>query len=213
MTTAAITSSNPAPAASLLDRFQAMPRVMRWAALAAIGLALFAIWDNFIQPMTDDLNKSSEQIVSDVSDIRKSQADLDQLKAMKDTVTSLGPVEAPSSTAESDHVVSDFINATLQKNNATNINSGLQGRGVLQKGSLVGVVRADRRVELLSFELKFDATPQAAVAILAEFESSPDIESVSSVRLIRDAGGKVKVHMTVEAWNIASEGPAKGAST
>ena len=52
----------------------------------------------------------------------------------------------------------------------------------------------------LSGELKFDATPEQAIAYIAAFEAHPDIEAVSSVRLTKTSAGKVTVRLTLEVW-------------
>ena len=55
-------------------------------------------------------------------------------------------------------------------------------------------------------DLRFDASPQEATAIIAELEASPKIEAVSRVRLTRQGGRpKVTVDLSVESWIIATK--------
>ena len=48
-----------------------------------------------------------------------------------------------------------------------------------------------------------------AIAIISELESSPEVESITSVRMTKDANRKVKVNLSLEAWVLPSE-TAKG---
>ncbi|MCZ6494322.1 MAG: hypothetical protein O6933_09610, partial [Planctomycetota bacterium] len=55
-------------------------------------------------------------------------------------------------------------------------------------------------------DFRFDAAPDEAIAIIAELESSPMIEAISSVRITRVSGTrKVTVDLTVEAWIVSAE--------
>ena len=55
---------------SMLVRFLALPRAVQWALLAAIGVGLFLVWDSWIAPLKDDLDKKSSVIEAQVRESR-----------------------------------------------------------------------------------------------------------------------------------------------
>jgi len=93
----------------------------------------------------------------------------------------------------------------VRKHGISDHSFSLRARGKLPKTALVGAMPAGKRAERMSGDLKFSAKPEVAMAILADIESSPDIEQVASVRLVKDANGKVRAHFVLEAWVIVSD--------
>ena len=60
-------------------------------------------------------------------------------------------------------------------------------------------------MERITGDLRFDASPTEAIAIIAELEASPTIEAVSDVRMTLQGGRqKVRVDLTVESWIVSS---------
>jgi len=193
---------------SLFDRFLALPRVMQWALLAALGMTLFLAWDSYIAPISDSVGDQANSIaahVQEVRDSRKLAEDLDKDKAFKNVVRGIGSVRPPRNAAAGSAAFTDVVNDLMKKHAITDQDFSLRSRGKLPKNALVQTLRG-KRAERLTGDLKFSAKPEVALDILAELESSPDIEQVASVRLTKDQNGKVKVHYVVEAWVIASEG-------
>ena len=65
---------------------------------------------------------------------------------------------------------------------------------------------ADRRVaERITGDLRFEATPEVAMRIIAALESSSEVEAVSTLKIDRMAGRveKVQVRLAVEAWALS----------
>lgn len=192
-------------AASIMDRYRRMPRAIRWALLAAIGIALFEVREIVLRPFANAWDHKAEIIEDRVSQVRASQDISREIDQMHDLVRDLGPVDVPRNEADGQKSLNAAIGQVLQKNGATNQSWAIGPKGNLSKTALPSIANG-KRIERLAGDLKFDATPKAAAAIIAELESNPDIETVDSVRMTRDAsGGKVKVHLTIEAWVLASE--------
>lgn len=191
--------------ASISSRFQQLPRALQWSALAALALALFMLWAEYLQPVADRWDRSAEGIESRVKEVRAVETVARELENMKDVVITLGPVEPPTGEQASADSLNSMVNQVLEKNNANNQSSGLRSKTNLPKTALMSIVRGSKRVERHAYDLKFESTPQAAAAIVAELESSPYIEAVTSLRMTRDAAGKVKVTLTIEAWVLSAE--------
>jgi hypothetical protein len=100
----------------------------------------------------------------------------------------------------------------LNKHRATSAVFSSRPGSRLPRNALVELTGGTGRIDRLTKEVKFDATPDAALAVIADLEASPHVDSISSVRIVRDAGGKVKVTLTIESW-IRGDDRAAGTST
>jgi hypothetical protein len=190
---------------SIMQQYQKMSRAMQWATLAALGLALYFMWDNAIRPVTDDLNDDADVIARDVSELRSIETESQRLKDFKSPVVwNIGPVRPPAAVAEGSKKFNDVVLEVLQKHGATNTNFSSRPRGKLPRSALVSYAN-NGRIDRLTGDIKFDASPEKAAAIIAELESSPDIEAITSLRLVRDTGRKVRVTLTVETWVLATD--------
>lgn len=200
---------------TLLNRFLALPRAVQWALLAASGIALFIMWDSWIGPIVENLDRQAETISNDVRSIRAARDLADDLRKpdLAGIVTAVGAVTPPRNPATGTNSFTAVVNELMKKHGITDQDFSLRTRGKLQKNALIGVLPAGKRAERLTGDLKFSAKPDVAVAILAALESSPDIEQVSSVRMTKDQNGKVKVQYTLEAWVTANETAASGAGS
>ncbi len=205
-------SDTPAP---LLNRFLSLPRAIQWALLAAIGVTLFLAWDSWVGPMVEDLDRKAETISNDVRSIRAARDLATDLRKteLSNIVTGVGAVRPPRSPAAGTGSFTTVVNELMKKHGITDQDFSLRTRGKLPKNALIGVLPAGKRAERLTGDLKFSAKPEVAVAILAALESSPDIEQVSSVRMTKDQGGKVKVQYTLEAWVQATETATAGSGS
>jgi hypothetical protein len=200
---------------TLFDRFLALPRVMQWASLAVIGLLVFLIWDSFVKEFTDDINLKSDRILAQVREVQTNRTIAADLRR-RDTealVTSVGLVATPRSEATGGAAFTDVVNGLVKKHGIADDSFSLRAPAKLPKTALQGALPPGKRAERVIGDLKFSAKPEVAMAILADIESSPDIEQVSSVRLTKDTNGKIKAHFVLEAWVIASDAGGAAASS
>jgi hypothetical protein len=177
-----------------------MQRALRWATLAALGLVVFLIWSELVQPIAAELNVKADRIENNVREIRSVERDIRTLNAKQGLVTAIGPVRAPATVAEGLNQFNEVVLDVLQKNGAVNANFSSRSRGKLPKSALTSVTSPGERIDRLVGDVKFDATPRSAVAIISQLESSPYVEAINGVRIVKDTGGKVKVTLTIEAW-------------
>ena len=190
---------------SIMAQYQKMSRPMQWASLAAVGLVLFLLWDRVVTPYTNDLNDAGDRIANNVRELRSIETDAAKLKNTRSNVVwTIGPVRPPAPVAEGARMFDQIVNEVMQKHGATNFTLSSRPRGKLPRSALVGFTRGGTRIDRLTADIKFDASPENAVAIIAELESSPHIESITTLRLVRDTGRKVRVNLSVEWWVIAA---------
>lgn len=184
-----------------------LPRAIQWLIWAAAGTALFLVWEQYLSPVAKRWDRQADGIEQNVKQVRDGERLARDVRSMKSVVTSLGPVDVPVDRAVGSNALNDAVNSVLEKHGASNFSFGFRPKGKISRPSLP--LARNQRMERLTGDVKFDATPKLAAAILADLESSPDIEAIEVVRLLRDSGGKVKAHITVEAWVISTE-PARG---
>ena len=191
---------------TLIQRVQAMPRAIQWLVLAAVGFVLFLLWDSVIRPLCVEFDKTSSRIESQLNEIRDGRNVTKDLRAsaMKNTVVSLGAVAKPEPIDDVSGKLNTLVNETLKKHAATNPNFSARTRGKLPNNALTSI-RQGGRIDRYTVDLKFEATPQAAAAIIADIESSPAVHSINSIRMVRDTGGKVKVTLAFEAWTLENK--------
>ena len=194
MTTAAPTT---------FDRFRQWPRAMQWALLAALGLAMFMLWDRVLSRLTAEMEKKADAIVTQAAEIRHASSIVSDLQSRySDAVQGIGPVGVLVSAAKGADELDEVVNTVLKKHaSVSNQSFDMRAKGKLPPGTVV----ADKRLDRLTCDLKFLATPEDTTAIIAELESSPVITSINTVRIVRDANRKVKVNLTIESWVYSSD--------
>jgi len=94
----------------------------------------------------------------------------------------------------------------LKRHRVSDDSFNYRGPEKLPRGTLSKILRTSQRAERITGDLRFDAAPTEAIAIIAELEATPTIEAVSDVRMTLQGGRqKVRVDLTVESWIISSE--------
>jgi hypothetical protein len=182
------------------SRFTTMPRSIQWAALASIGVLLFLVWDSYIAPATESLNSKADAIERNVREVRS----VTMTPLVRQLAPTIGPVQYPDSETASSAAFHAVINSVLRKHSASNDSYSVRGSNL--PSSAMGGVTSDP-LEKLTGDLKFEATVKNAMAIIAALESSPDVEAITSLRMTKDTGGKIKVQMSLESW-VRSGGPS-----
>lgn len=191
---------------SIILQYQKMSRPMQWAALAALGLLLFFVWDQGVQPQVNELNRKADAVATQVRDLRSIEDEALNLRLRKQQVVwTIGAVRPPAPVAEGSRQFNDVVLEVLQKHGATNTNFSSRSRGKLPRSALIGFTNGVKRIDRLTGDIKFDASPEKAAAIIADLESSPHIEAITSLRLVRDTGRKVRVTLTIESWVVATD--------
>lgn len=186
---------------SIQDRFNRLPRAIHWLIVAVVFVLLFQVWYSFLQPFADDWNRAADEIQSQVAAVREGSELADRFTRMDDTVCAIGPVMQPGDENEASQALTQAYVDVMNKYSVSNDSFDLRG-GEERVSELLSrpVVRSGGQLRRLTAELAFEASPEDAMAIIADFEQRPDIEAVSKVNLLRIAGRKLKVKLTIEAW-------------
>ena len=188
------------------QRFAQLPRAAQWALIGAVVIIALLIYTDYLWKFADEWNDEADGIRSQVRQAALTNSGFDRIDRMKDLISGVGPVVKPTSEADANKALTQSVNAILKLHSVSNDDFKIRPPARLPTGTLEKIVQGrNQRVERLTGELRFDASPEHTLAILAELESSEDIESVSHVRLNKLPGTrKLSVRLTVEAWILSS---------
>lgn len=191
---------------TIWNRFRQLPRAVQWAGLAAIGIGLFLLYDEHVRPITTTWHDHADEMLKEVGVAAMSENRSRQLRTMREPILGLGAVETPGNEAQGSNALNDAVNDVLKRHSVTRDSFNLRGATRLPRRTLSQIIQTNQLVQRITGDLRFDAAPDEAVAIIAELESSPVIEDISSVRITRVSGTrKVTVDLTVEAWIVSAE--------
>ena len=195
---------------TIWSRFGKLPRAARWAILAVVGLALFLVYDAGVRPVSKGWNDRAEAMLADVRETVRAEERLKHLEASRDPILALGPVEIPDREAEAGRALNEAVNEVLKEHPVSHDSFSLRSPARLKRGTLERLISSDQRVERITGDLRFVAAPDEATAIIAALEKRPEIESISSVRITREPGRKLRVDLTVDVWIVTSQRKARG---
>lgn len=192
-------------AKSLTERVQEMPRALQWLGLALIGTLLFTVWSYWVQPLNEDLRDQANRVERRVAEVSDAPKLARQLQGMKDTIASVGPVEVPATAEAAMNQLQTIVNDLLRRHpRVTKDDFSSRPEGKLRRGALEEVARG-RRIETIRGNLKFEAPPEDAVAMVAAIEANPAIERVTNLQLDRIGGGRLRVQMSFESWVLGTD--------
>lgn len=192
----------------LWQQFRQYPRALQWAIIAAFGIVLFLIWNDYIFALGQDWKLKGDAIISQVHEVRDAERLEARFRSIRDSIRSLGPVEVPSEEKQAAAAFDAVVNSLISDKYASEISGEnfSKTRGDrLRKGSLPGIIGAGERGEKIRGELEFESTPEVAMKIIADLESSPAIEEITEVRLSKSGNRNVKVKLQMESWIITRD--------
>ncbi len=193
------------------QQFQTLPRAVRWLLITLLAVVMFIIVDDYAWALGRTWNEKADRIIRQVADAANYESREREARSLRTAIEALGPVEPPTALAPSSEALTAVVNEVLGKygvsgewnpKGATTMSSNDTRRAMPGK-----------KIDRISGELRFDATVADAIAIIADFESRPEIEAVSAVRMTRQSAiTKVRVNMTIDAWVISESGSRRGVS-
>jgi len=192
---------------SMATRWSALPLRWRRILIAVAAVLAFVLYMDWIWPIAERWNAESDRIeaVLDRAEGNRSQLP----SSLESTVESLGPIRIPSTEGEGSIALAETVNAAIRNHPVANFSFDARAGARLPPAALREIASgAGERVERVVGEIGFTATPEQAAEIVAELEASPDLESISRLRISRSQtmNRRVDVKMTVEAWVLGSRG-------
>ncbi|MHC4082222.1 MAG: hypothetical protein ACYS15_14915 [Planctomycetota bacterium] len=193
-------------AQTIWQRYRRLPRAGQWAIAAGVGVVLLIIWNDYVLSQAADWNEQADELLADAREAAGGERRLARMNGLRNTIQGLGPLERPGAESQAELALNDAVNEVLKQHRVSDDSFNYRGPEKLPRGTLAQILRSGQRVERVTGDLRFDASPTEAIAIIAELESSPTIEAVSDVRMTLQGGRqKVRVDLTVESWIVSSE--------
>ena len=191
---------------SLLDQFASQSRVIQWGAIAAVFIVGFVAWDTFVRPVADNLRAEADQMQGEV-ELLNSAGLLDEFRSVSPAVLSMGDVVLPDSAEEESQRLVQEIQSIANEFGTRRVAKFKLDRRTsvrLRKETMAGYARG-KRLEKVVADIEFESTTEDAIAFLEALESSPEIESLTNLRMTKTGTNKrVQVRLSAEAWGFAS---------
>jgi hypothetical protein len=209
--------------ASLLDRYGALPRSMRWLSwLVALLVGYFAVveplldWRNTLEARADALAAS----LAREQELNSSSSSAGSTIAVSRAM--FGVPLLPGPDAARKQAFSARVNAIFRDHHVTPRITERQTP--VRDSQAASLVDPEYRVERLVLDLSFEAPPETVTAILAELEKSEEVSAVGRLSVRKATEGQrpgareapsrvVRAQISVETWlSVKSTAPAVGAA-
>ena len=204
---------NDSPKITMWQKFTKLPRATQWALIAAVSIVVYLAYSDYVWAISDDWNTQADRIKARLQTSHIKADNLKNIKKLEPLIRGIGPVEEPQKDiGAANAALTQTINTILKSHSVTDDDFRASPPVRLPPQTLTNLTKGtSNRVESLSVELKFEATVQTTMAIISELESSPNIESISHVRLSKLSGAKkLSVRLTVVTW-VYSPATRRGA--
>ena len=185
---------------SSAEQFMKLPRAFRWLLAALLFVVLFRAWDSSLGGIARGWNTETDAILANARKIDSANIAL-RIRLLEDAIVGMGPVERPDRVADGTNALGTAVAAVLGKRKHDFDQNNSQDR--LREDISRGIVTPGNRLVRLTGTLKFQASPEEAIAIIAELEDRKEIEAIRKVFMSKaDSRGQrqVNINLTLEAW-------------
>lgn len=196
---------------TFVERWVALPRAARWGVLGVVGIGMyFAAVDPILalQSKWADRADSKEAELQRFASERLMRKSADEATALG--ISRFGDVAPPGAATATSEAVNTQITRVLgeQEIGQPTITSREQA---MTSGPMASKLAADERLQRLVTDIKFEATPDRCVRVLAALEQCPEVSTISRVQFSTPTGtdkaaSVVRAWLTVETWQVAKKG-------
>ena len=188
-----------------IERFLAQlstwSRALQWAFWATAFTLAFLIWDATVAELGATWAAEVKQKELQIKELQRPTT---LTSTIKNAVTSFGEVELPRKKSEGAAALTEVVHEILSKHKVKNDEYTRTKTNRMKSGSLPGIVSSGQHVEKVIGDIRFEATQEEVLNVIAEFESSPWIDAISNVRLSKKDGRMIRVDLSVEAWVVST---------
>jgi hypothetical protein len=186
----------------ILDRISLFPRAIQWAIWAAICTIAFLIWDATIADVAADWSAKSDTIEMQISEVNKP---IILTSSTKNAISAFGDVQLPRQKAGGSSGLTNAIHEILALSKVRNDEFTRTKTTRMRSSALPGIAQSGQQIEQVIGDLHFEARQSDILDVIADLESSPWIDSISSVRLTRMDGRLIRVNLSLEAWVVSKK--------
>ena len=188
-----------------LAQIRSLPTAGRYGVIALAILAAYFAVDSWSWNWARTWNLEADRIQKILSDSAKITANSSDTPSIGPET--FGPVLPIGSESEGAQSMATAVVEIVKKYSTTNFSYDAQRAST----RLSGVSANGEKIAKVSGELQFECSADVFSKIVADIESSPAIESISSIRLQRkEAEKKLDVRMTIDTWVIPGKSSTAG---
>lgn len=188
------------------QQFRTLPRAIQWLSFALLAVVMYIVVNDYVWALSRDWNAKADTIESQVRDAGNIKMRELQARTLEPVVVALGPVELPlKQTPSGEALNAAWTEIKSKYRSVTDERFDAKGAATVSN-VLTRIMPPGTKIDRISAELRFDATVGDAISIIADLESRPEVESISTVRITKlPPIKKVRVNLTIDAW-VISEG-------
>ncbi len=188
-----------------LAQIRSLPTAGRYGVIALAILAAYFAVDSWSWSWARAWDLEADRIQKILSDSAKITANSSGTPSIGPET--FGPVLPIGSESEGAQSMATAVVEIVKKYSTTNFSYDAQRAST----RLSGVSANGEKIAKVSGELQFECSADVFSKIVADIESSPAIESISSIRLQRkEVEKKLNVRMTVDTWVIPGKSATAG---
>lgn len=183
-------------AADLRARYDALPSRQRWLVLGVLALVGWLAADEFAWAPARGWAAESERIEQALD--RGARREASVTSDLRRSVAAFGPVQPPGPAANGREALARSIDEVLRAHRVAGYSYEAR-TGQRVKDPDAGVLGA--AIDRLQAEVKFEVKAEDLPKVIADLESSPVIDGISSLRIDKnEQTRKITVQATIEAW-------------
>ncbi|MBL9149740.1 MAG: hypothetical protein JNM94_13705 [Phycisphaerae bacterium] len=190
----ATTSGTP-----MLDRLLAMKPLYRFAIFAVLAIAIWIVAQDYTWKAAADLDAESNRLSRIIDDAATRNSMIEGNDAVRSAVLAFGEARIPRDDRDGTEALQKSVDRAV-KDTKIVYSLDVRSSGKFPAGAFPGIASPGERIEKVVGDMKFEASQAVAIQVLERLEASPDIESVSRVKLTKKSDSKLQVQLTVEAW-------------
>lgn len=187
--------------AGLLEQFRQLPRILQIGAVAVLLAGGYALCKATTWQWATEASDKADSLQREL-DLAGERPTVD--RGLRNIVVGHGEIRLPlDGDSASQAMFGAFQELVESRKDVQKAKYSQQSATRLGRGASASFVPAGRTAERISAEISFDSSPEVAASVIADLESSPAIDAISSVKMTGDEKGNskvVKVRLTVEAW-------------
>ena len=200
-TSGAADVTTPRQPTSWLDRYRQAPSIYQWAIAIALGVMVWLFAEDFVWSTAARWNEENARMQTALEE-GANRAEL--LSGVRDAIPPVGRIVVPRAEKDGTEELLRAINKVLeeQKIEKESIERQVRpGGNMAPPPELVQLVGEGTKLGKVVGEVRFSATQEKVIKVIAGLEATEMIESISRLKLSREPSSKkVGVTLTVEAW-------------
>ena len=188
---------------NLRVRFLQLKPLYRFGLIGIAVVVIYVFLDDYCWSYARNWTQEGDRIQSLLE--RGAARENSLAKEVERAAIVFGSVEIPDDVAKTSESLALAVNETMKKHHITLYGYEALSGGKFSSGTMSEVAGAGRRIERMRGDVQFEISPDDVAQIIADFEESPSIDALNSIKLRWiENQKKVDIRLSTEAWAIAA---------